>query len=384
MIRSFIALFAVTTLAAACSSDMTEMPAGVTPAPTAPANPSVSTGVTGAKPAMPMTAAPTTMGPAVATPPAMTGGAMPPPQSAGNADMGVGGAAAPVAGGATGADVPVPTCSDKTGLMPGSTTEMMEHDGQQRMYLLHVPTKYDATKGTPLVIDIHGLNDNATNFQRETGWMEKGEAEGFIVVHPNGLGTSWNGGTLCCGSSMSSGVDDEGFIREIVKTIAMKGCIDPARVYVTGLSNGGAMSHLLACKAADVFAASAPVSMANGTVPCEPSRPISMIMFRGTQDNTVPYGGGGVSYGGPFPSAQDDLDQWKMLDMCTGDAMDTHDGLCKTYSGEQCKDGVEVTMCSPAAGHVLYSAAAQQMIPVPDVVWEAFTHQTCPSCKTGI
>jgi polyhydroxybutyrate depolymerase len=288
------------------------------------------------------------------------------------------GAVAPDTGAPT-----APTCSDKSGLKAGTTTEMMMHGGQQRMYILHVPSSYDASKGTPLVVDIHGLQDNAMNFQRTSGWTEKGEKEGFIVVHPNGLNSSWNAGTLCCGTSMANKVDDEGFILEIVKTLAMKGCIDPARVYVTGLSNGGAMSHMLACKAGKVFAASAPVSMANGTVPCQPSRPISMIMFRGTQDPTVPYNGGGVSFGGPFPSAQDDLDQWSKLNGCTGEPKDTHDNLCKTFAPEQCKDGVEVTLCSPAAGHVLYAAAQQQMIPVPDIAWAAFKMQTCPTCTTG-
>jgi polyhydroxybutyrate depolymerase len=275
------------------------------------------------------------------------------------------------------------TCSDKLGLERGTTTETMMHDGRQRTFILYVPTGYDASRRTALVIDIHGLNSNATAFQRTSGWTEKGEEEGFIVVHPNGLGSSWNAGKLCCGSSMSTGVDDEGFIRSIVTTLAERGCIDPARVYVTGLSNGGAMAHLLACNAADMFAASAPVSMANGADPCEPERVISMIMFRGTQDTTVPYRGGGRSFGGPFPSAQDDLDQWKTLDGCSGEPRETHDGLCTTYGPEQCEDGVEVTLCSPAAGHVLYGAAAQQGIQVPDIAWEAFARQPCPSCSTG-
>ena len=53
------------------------------------------------------------------------------------------------------------------------------------------------------------------------------------------------------------------------------------------------MSHLLACNGADLFAASAPVSMGNGTRPCEPSRPISVVMARGTRDNVFAVQGDG-------------------------------------------------------------------------------------------
>lgn len=111
-------------------------------------------------------------------------------------------------------------------------------------------------------------------------------------------------------------------------------CIDPKRVYVTGISNGGAMSHLLACKEAGVFAASAPVSMGNGTTPCMPSRPISVVMFRGEMDDLVAYNGG------TFPSAMANFDMWKDINGCIGTPLKTHD--------------------------------------VPDVAWEAFQRQVLP------
>jgi polyhydroxybutyrate depolymerase len=188
------------------------------------------------------------------------------------------------------------------------------------------------------------------------------------VVYPQGLDDSWNGGALCCGTSQSSGVDDEGFAIDVVNKMEMDACIDKKRVYVTGISNGGAMSHLLACKEAGVFAASAPVSMGNGTTPCMPSRPISVVMFRGQMDTLVPYNGG------TFPSAMADFDMWKSIDGCTGSPMMTHQ-YCQTYTG--CMAGTEVTLCSlPMASHVVYDDKAE--ISVPDVAWEAFERQVLP------
>jgi polyhydroxybutyrate depolymerase len=294
------------------------------------------------------------------SPPQGGAGGTPLPETGGSPSGGTGGVSTTPPGTS-------PGCTNGS-LTPGDSTKTLTHDGQQRQYMVHVPSSYNGSTPVPLVIDIHGLTSSMSAQKGLSGWAAKSDKEGFIVIHPQGLGNSWNGGSLCCGSSQSSGVDDEGFMRAIVKTTGEQGCIDPKRVYATGLSNGGAMSHLLACRAADVFAATAPVSMGNGTRPCQPSRPISVTMFRGTSDTLVSYNGG------LFPSAKADFDQWKGLDSCTGSAATS--GPCETYTG--CAAGTEVTLCTINAGHVLYSAAAQQGAPVPDVVWEMFKRQTLP------
>jgi polyhydroxybutyrate depolymerase len=272
------------------------------------------------------------------------------------------------ADGSTGAAGAAATMERCTRFAPGDHSLALDHDGQQRTYIVHVPPGY-AGERVPLVIDIHGLTSNAEQQAAISGYRDKADAESFIVVHPNGLNASWNGGSLCCGSSLQQGVDDEGFLRAIVRRMQQEGCIDPARVYASGLSNGGAMSHLLACRAADVFAAAAPASMGNGTEPCAPSRPISVIMFRATNDALVAYDGG------VFPSAQADFDQWTSLNGCTGEPETTH-SICQTHF--QCSAGVEVTLCTIEGGHVLYAAAAQQGAAVPDVAWEAFERYTLP------
>lgn len=265
---------------------------------------------------------------------------------------------------------PSPGCSNSTIAM-GNSTAMLTHDGRAREYMIHVPSSYTGSTPVPFVIDIHGLTSSDSAQAGLSGWRAKSDEVGFIVVHPQGLSNSWNGGDLCCGTAQSSGVDDEGFMRAIVARIGEQACIDKKRVYATGLSNGGAMSHLLACNAADVFAATAPVSMGNGTRPCNPSRPISVIMYRGTSDTLVRYNGG------VFPSAMADFDQWKTLNGCTGTPSKIH-GVCDTYPPSQCEAGVEVTLCTLNAGHVPYSAAVSANASVPDVVWEAFERQRLP------
>ena len=267
-----------------------------------------------------------------------------------------------------GPDAAVSECPDVPPLKSGDTTMSLQHDGRMRQYIVHVPPGYDGKTPVPLMFDFHGWQSAADREEGASGWREKADAVGFIMVYPIGLSASWNGGALCCGTSQSTGVDDEGFALAMVKKMQSDACIDPKRIYVGGISNGGAMTHLLACKHADVFAAAAPVSMGNGTTPCNPSRPISVVMIRGIMDELVAYNGG------LFPSAQADFNMWKSLNGCTGSPMTTHT-VCQTYT--ECKAGVEVTLCSlPNGMHNVYQDKAE--LSVADVAWEAFERQRLP------
>jgi polyhydroxybutyrate depolymerase len=262
---------------------------------------------------------------------------------------------------------PAASCSSASTFAPGNTNGSLELDGDNRTFIVHVPPDLDPSLPVPLLVDMHGLTSSAGAQAALSGWRAKADEEGFIVVFPQGLGNSWNGGDLCCGSAQSDNVDDEGFIRALVAKLQAEGCIDPKRIYATGLSNGGAMAHLLACQAADLFAASAPVSMGNGTRPCAPARPISVVMTRGTQDGLVSFNGG------LFPSAQADFEQWAELNGCSGEP-EPVDELCQAFTN--CAAGVEVKLCALEAGHVLYDN--RQNFSVPDTVWATFERQTLP------
>jgi polyhydroxybutyrate depolymerase len=126
---------------------------------------------------------------------------------------------------------------------------------------------------------------------------EKSDEEGFLVVYPNGTGRldefllTWNAGT-CCGYALEHNIDDVGFIRTLLERLEQQVRIDPSRIYVTGISNGGMMTYRLACDLADTVAAIAPVAAALNEEDCSPSRPVSVIIFHGTADEHVPYNGG--------------------------------------------------------------------------------------------
>jgi polyhydroxybutyrate depolymerase len=158
-----------------------------------------------------------------------------------------------------------------------------------------------------------------------SGFNEVADQNGFIVVYPNGTSLlsedillTWNGGT-CCGYAQEKNVDDVGFVRAIVPDLQSLVIIDAKRIYATGMSNGGILSHRLACEAADLFAAIAPVSGTLNFSPCNPSRPISVIEFHGTGDQHIPYDGGFGSkslVNVDFASVQDSVGFWVSFDGC--------------------------------------------------------------------
>src|SRR5438067_9071637 len=111
-------------------------------------------------------------------------------------------------------------------------------------------------------------------------------------------------------------VDDIGFTRAILAEAATRLCLDGKRVFVTGFSNGGFMSHRIACELADVVAAIAPVSGVLGiaAASCTPKRPIAVIDFHGMSDNTVPYNGDAQN---GWPSVPETFAAWAKRDQCT-------------------------------------------------------------------
>ncbi|HUJ70694.1 MAG TPA: PHB depolymerase family esterase, partial [Verrucomicrobiae bacterium] len=182
-------------------------------------------------------------------------------------------------------------------LKPGNHELSLKTGGRDRVYSLHLPPAYDGKHLLPLVIVLHGGGGNAEGAIRMTGFNQKADKEGFVVVYPNGSGRlktrllTWNSGN-CCGYALDSGVDDVGFIRALIDELKKTRAVDPQRVYATGISNGGMMTYRLACELSDKIAAIAPVAGALNLENCQPTRPVSVIIFHGTADEHVLYNGG--------------------------------------------------------------------------------------------
>ncbi|NND28098.1 MAG: hypothetical protein HKN97_05885 [Myxococcales bacterium] len=238
------------------------------------------------------------------------------------------------------------------GTLDSSTTHVdLEFDGMVRSYEMHVPPSYDGMTPTPLVLNFHGFTSSGLGQQASSNMDATADAEGFLAVYPNGLDQSWNAG-LCCGRSATLGVDDVGFTRAVIEDLSARGCIDPSRVYATGMSNGGFFSHRLACEAADVIAAVAPVAgvLALDPATCTPSRPISILHLHGTGDPLVRYDGGGLA---DSPSVESSIAGWLDRNGCTGEPTVTfQNGSATCETTDDCDGDASVTLCTiEGAGH---------------------------------
>lgn len=251
-------------------------------------------------------------------------------------------------GGGGGGGAPAGPCEGKDALA-GDATITVTAGGRERTFQLHVPPSYDPARRTPVVLNFHGYNMTAAQQQAFSLMGEKADAAGFLVVHPEGVGApqSWNAGP-CCGDASTQGADDVAFTRAILDWLDGAACVDRARVYATGMSNGGLMTHRLACELADRIAAVAPVAGPNVFADCAPSRPMPVMHFHGTADTVVPYGGSAM-FG--FPDVEEMIRAWADRDQCTGDPEETFrqgDSVCKAWT--RCAAGAEVILCTVDGG----------------------------------
>lgn len=161
-----------------------------------------------------------------------------------------------------------------------------------RNYRLYIPKKYDSSQASSLIIDLHGYTSNALQQQAYSNFKEIADTANFFVVYPNGTfygqDRFWNAGIS------PSLANDVAFISELVDHIHLKYGIDLNRVYACGMSNGGFMSHTLACALNNKIAAIASVTGSMFTSQynsCVPSRVVPVMQIQGTADKTVPYAG---------------------------------------------------------------------------------------------
>lgn len=189
------------------------------------------------------------------------------------------------------------------------TNGQLEIAGQERRYFLYVPESYDPSTPTPLVITIHGFAQWPAHQMQISGWNELADRHGFIVVYPSGTGFPLRWRTSGSPGSETDPLLEVEFISALIDALSLEYNLDPARIYANGLSNGGGMSVVLACRLSERIAAIGSVSGAYlfPWEDCNPARAVPAIVFHGTADPIVPYlGGPSERFDIPFP----DISGW--------------------------------------------------------------------------
>lgn len=200
---------------------------------------------------------------------------------------------------------------------PGVNVTCAVEGYKNRDYDLVIPKLTPPTSGYPVIIALHGGGGDRKGALRTTcplGDIDSPEClhemaadTGYAVVAPDGTvggllaGRTWNAGggvdswRCVSGKACEENLDDVAYFDALLDDISKRIKVDRDRVFVTGLSNGGAMAHRLACERSESIAAIAPVAGAlqfavSGT--CEPTRPVGILHIHGADDPCWKYEGG--------------------------------------------------------------------------------------------
>ncbi|GAA1273642.1 PHB depolymerase family esterase [Kitasatospora nipponensis] len=208
-----------------------------------------------------------------------------------------------------------------------------------------------AARRLPLVVMLHGGFGSGRQAEQAYGWDAEADRHGYLVAYPDGIDHAWAAGGGCCGVPAATGVDDVGFVSAVVRELERLAPVDPGRVYVTGISNGGLLAYRLACDTT-LFAAVA-VDSATLLGPCPSPAPLSVLHLHGTADHNIPYQGGpgdGPARidGPPVPQV---LAAWRAVDHCPPVPAVRVGGPVTTTSSD-CPDGRGVELITiDGAGH---------------------------------
>jgi polyhydroxybutyrate depolymerase len=185
----------------------------------------------------------------------------------------------------------IPSLALAAPLTPGDHVRSLRVGDQERSYSVHIPSSYDPKVPTPVVLAFHSAAMNGAAMARFCGLNETAVRSGFVVVYPNGTGSTplflyWDAGGVRGRPS-----DDVGYVARLLDDLATVLNVDPKRVYATGMSNGAMMCYRLAAELSDRIAAIAPVSGTMAIETCRPRRPVPVLHFHGTRDGLVLFGG---------------------------------------------------------------------------------------------
>jgi polyhydroxybutyrate depolymerase len=203
--------------------------------------------------------------------------------------------------------------------------EKLMIDGLKRTWLLHQPRSCPAQTLKPLVIVLHGGGGKAKGMVRLTRgtFNTLADRDGSLVAYPAGIDHHWNDGRgVPFIRAQTENIDDVKFIGVLIDSCIVRYGADPARVYVTGISNGAMMAHRLAV---DLSSRITAVAVVAGNLPekrsgLAPQGPVPVLVINGTDDPLVRWHGGEIVIGrqrhGRVISVEKTVDYWVRNNQC--------------------------------------------------------------------
>lgn len=150
-----------------------------------------------------------------------------------------------------------------------------------------------------MIVALHAAASTPTELRQKTGLSSRALPKGYAVIYPQGTGSekhlSWNG-FYCCGEAQIERVDDMRFLDLVIADAVARFGLNPAKVYMTGMSNGSVMAETFAARRLGHVKAVAGVS---GTIDLArtPATAVPLLHIHGVEDTIVPYGDEGPGFG---------------------------------------------------------------------------------------
>lgn len=247
------------------------------------------------------------------------------------------------------------TCHSAIAKSSGGDLQTILVDKAERTVLVHVPPNSNQKELIPLVIVLHGGGGNAENIINTSGMNAKADKENFVVAYPGGTGRArqrltWNAGH-CCGYAAQHDSQDIRFISELIDALQQEYPIDPKRIYVAGMSNGGMMAYRIGIALSHRVAAIGVVSGAMFGDEPNPRNPVSVIIFHGTEDEHVPFAGGQSrnklvkrNMDKPFLPVMDAFNFWSQADACAKPRESSRSGNVEIFQKRECRSGSAVVL----------------------------------------
>lgn len=123
--------------------------------------------------------------------------------------------------------------------------------GARGAFSLYVPEYYSADRAWPLVVALHGGSGNGRAFL--WSWLRAARSQGAILVAPTAIGETW----ALAGPDL-----DTPNLAHIISEIGARWTLDPARLLLTGMSDGGTFSYVSGLEPNSPFTHLAPVAAA--------------------------------------------------------------------------------------------------------------------------
>ena len=260
------------------------------------------------------------------------------------------------------------------------STKILFHQGVKRIYHIYLPQNFDKNKPAPMVLALHGGGGKGSKFETGTtnGTLTAAADKlGVVLVFPEGINKHWNDGRTEIFKKKRA-YDDVGFIEKVIDRMIKEYGIDAARVYATGISNGGLLSVRLAIDLSDKIAAVAPVAaqLTKALERKSPTTPISIMIVNGTSDPLIPFKGGHIKLfkfsrsRGEVLSTYTTINHFKKYNSCTGGVKkdetidnDSNDGTTVTIEKYACKNNTEVILVQVNGGGHTWPGGKQYLKP---------------------